>query len=167
MSTETIRTYLEFVGEQLSEERDRKRSLEARGISVITTSGALATLLLGIATFGVQGSFASGWAIALLGCGIGFFATAAIFALRVNQVSNYKEPTAAWMAELFTVEQNTALEHLQGAQRVADKMIRVMRHARVVNDGKAWNLSIAIFIEVGGIISVFGSVLMMLGASAR
>lgn len=34
--------------EQLTEERQRKASLEARGLAVITSSGALVTLLLGI-----------------------------------------------------------------------------------------------------------------------
>jgi hypothetical protein len=46
--------YAVIVKDQLSEERLRKTSLEQRAFSVIATSGALATLLFGLATFAVQ-----------------------------------------------------------------------------------------------------------------
>ncbi len=36
---------------QLDEERNRKASLESRGIGIVTSSGALATLLFGLVTF--------------------------------------------------------------------------------------------------------------------
>jgi hypothetical protein len=41
--------YTALIIEQLAEERSRKTSLEQRGISVITSSGALVTLLFGLA----------------------------------------------------------------------------------------------------------------------
>lgn len=43
--------YAEYIAEQVKREDERKASLETRGIAVVTTSGALATLLLGFATF--------------------------------------------------------------------------------------------------------------------
>ena len=42
--------YADYFAEQLVREDQRKASLEARGVLVVTTSGVLSTILLGIAT---------------------------------------------------------------------------------------------------------------------
>ena len=39
--------YASFIGDQLEDERSRRTSIEQRGLSVITTSGVLVTLLFG------------------------------------------------------------------------------------------------------------------------
>ena len=41
--------YADYIAEQIARQEERKRSIEARGVTVITTSGRLATLLLGLA----------------------------------------------------------------------------------------------------------------------
>ncbi len=40
--------YAQLIADQLAEERSRKSSLEARGVTVITTAGPLATLLFAL-----------------------------------------------------------------------------------------------------------------------
>jgi len=42
--------YSDYIAEQVTREDARKASLESRGIGVVTTAGALATLLLGFTT---------------------------------------------------------------------------------------------------------------------
>jgi hypothetical protein len=44
-------SYGPTIESQLDEERARKASLESRGIGIVTTSGALSTLLFGLVAF--------------------------------------------------------------------------------------------------------------------
>lgn len=46
-----LRVYANYIAEQLVLQDARKESLESRGITIITTSGAFATVLLGLASF--------------------------------------------------------------------------------------------------------------------
>ena len=47
--------YADFIKEQLDAQEARKVSLEQRGLAVITTSGALVTLLFGLTALGAAG----------------------------------------------------------------------------------------------------------------
>lgn len=55
MVDEGFAVYADFVREQLSAEETRKSSLEQRGLAVITSSGALATLAFGALAFAKRG----------------------------------------------------------------------------------------------------------------
>src|SRR5688500_4320382 len=47
--TDQGETYAQFIESELKAERDRRTSYDARGQALITTSGALVTLLVGVA----------------------------------------------------------------------------------------------------------------------
>jgi hypothetical protein len=45
------RTFVAFIQRELESERERRKSLDARGVSVVTTSGSLTTLLAAVGAF--------------------------------------------------------------------------------------------------------------------
>ena len=51
--------YGEYIKEQLNAQEARKNSLEQRGLAVITTSGALVTLLFGLTALTCRSEFAN------------------------------------------------------------------------------------------------------------
>ena len=83
--------YARVIDELLEQERDRKASLEQRGLAVITSSGVLTTLVFGFAAV-VKGVGAPALPVltrlslvAALTC----FLAAALLALRINQPVDY------------------------------------------------------------------------------
>src|SRR5690348_5642945 len=91
------RAYAQLIADQLLEERTRKASLEARGITVITTSSALSTLLFGLtAGLTTLSRFRLPPAAKLpLVLTLATFVFAAAFSLAVNMPLRYREPTVA------------------------------------------------------------------------
>jgi hypothetical protein len=85
--------YAGIVKDQLSEERLRKTSLEQRALSVVATSGALATLLFGLAAFAAQASKISlnPWQRSSILAAVAGFLVAAVMALLVQIPIPYRE----------------------------------------------------------------------------
>ena len=75
--------YPDFVKELLAAEDKRRESLESRGMAVITVSGTLVTLLLGLAALVTsrQGFVLQGSARAFLVAAVVAFVVAAVFAI--------------------------------------------------------------------------------------
>jgi hypothetical protein len=117
-------TYAAFLAEQVKTEETRKGSLEARGVTTITTSGALATVLLGIVTLtkGKEGTISlpepsRPWVVAALVA----FVVATIFSIATNApVSlSWTDPDEwselideIWQDDEATSQRNVAGDHL-------------------------------------------------------
>lgn len=89
-----FRLYANYISEQLANQEARKKSLEDRGSSVITTSGALATILLGLTSFAagktsleITGDARRAVILALI-----LFVVAALLALATNVPLFYRKP---------------------------------------------------------------------------
>src|SRR5438093_1388669 len=96
--------YNAFVTAQLAEERSTKTSLESRGITVITTSGTLVTLLFGLvalATKTAQTYTLPDPAPGLLVLAAGLFTLAAVFGLLTNWALSYMEASLTGLTELL------------------------------------------------------------------
>jgi hypothetical protein len=128
---------------QLDEERARKTSLEARGIGIVTSSGALATLLFGLVTFTRGnapnqlhldiGNTAKGALIA----GVLLFAFGALMGLLVNLPVPYREALVPRLANRVTPEQWFKPEPLEAARRDAKLNVDILNSARKYNGWKA------------------------------
>lgn len=145
--------YGKLVADQLTEERSRKASLEARGITVITTSSTLATLLFALtagltaaATFKLPGSAKLPLFMALAS-----FVIAALLGLLANLPWKYQESTPQGLNKLLDARYWTAPAYI-GQMRVAQAQISTLAVARVVNTRKARLLLGAIAFELLAVI---------------
>jgi hypothetical protein len=143
----------QLIEEQLAEERERKASLEARGISVITTSGVLVTLLLGFGALvgGDDDLVLPALAeVAVVGGLVGFVA-AAVAGLYSNSPVEYDEAEAEDL-RTWLQPQLWEAESVAGELRAAEARVAVLVAARRVNDRKALVLAGAIASEVVAIV---------------
>ena len=138
-----------FIADQLSEERNRKNSLEVRGLGVITTSGTLATLLFALTAgltsasdFKLPGHAKLPLVLALIA-----FAIAAALGLITNIPLGYKEPTAAGLAVLVDEKYWSGPAEI-GHLRVAEAQVTALAAARSANGQKAALLLIAMLFEL-------------------
>src|SRR5215207_5830795 len=79
--------YAKYIDEQTAAQEARKTSLEQRGLAVITTSGALVTLLFGLTALSVRPDsrfVIPDVAAALLVVALAFFVLAALLAIVTN-----------------------------------------------------------------------------------
>ena len=143
------RAYGQLIADQLAEERNRKVSLEARGVTVITTSSALATLLFAL-TAGLTA--ASKFKLPVpaklpLLLALVTFVFSAAFSLVANIPLRYQEPTAAGLAKLVNPKYWNAPAEI-GEIRIAEVQVVSLDAARSANDLKVRLLICAIFFEL-------------------
>ncbi len=127
---------------QLTEERARKTSLEARGIGIVTSSGALATLLFGLAAF-TRGTFnqlhipitgAGKWALITAA---GLFAAAAVLGVLSNAPLPYEEALVPPLRQRVEETEWIALDPVGAARRDANLNVDIIDSARKWNGVKA------------------------------
>lgn len=147
--------YGELIREQLAEERVRKASLEQRGVTVITTSGVLVSLLFGLAavvteskTFQVPDA-----ARYLLVLALVLFVGAAASGIVLNSPRKYVEAHPDDLERLLRRDVWDASGSL-GGRRSAEARVKILRKARTINDGKAKWLLRAVFLEVAAVAAV-------------
>jgi hypothetical protein len=138
-----------LITDQLAEERSRKASLEARAITVITTSSSLATLLFAL-TAGLTAT--SKFRLPVLAklplvLTLATFVVSAAFSLAVNVPLRYKEPTPAGLAMLLDLRYWNAPADI-GEIRVSEAQVTSLTSARSVNNLKVKLLVCAIFFEL-------------------
>lgn len=141
--------YGQLISDQLAEERSRKSSLEARGVTVITTSGTLATLLFGLtagltatSSFKLTGAARLPLLLALIA-----FVIAAICGLVTNVPLIYREATPAGLAKLVDAKYWTAPPTV-GQLRVAAAQVTLLTAARSANNLKVRLLLTAVGAEL-------------------
>lgn len=131
--------YADLIEAQLAQERDRKKSLEQRGMGVVTAAGTLVTLIFAFAAF-VHGS----GAINLSAVSIGLFTSALFFficAAIVGILSN--RPTSAAEVDEHELERLTGdaiwswENRVTASQRVAQVKVEMIGSIRHQTDRKA------------------------------
>jgi hypothetical protein len=147
--------YAAFIVDQLGEERNRKTTLEGRGIVVINTSSALATLLFaltavvtGAAKFRMPGSARLPLLLALVS-----FVCAAICGLLANVPLRYREPKVAGLAKLVDPNYWSGPREI-GELRVAGANVEALASARSANGLKVMLLLLAVGFEILAVISL-------------
>ncbi|HXP21413.1 MAG TPA: hypothetical protein VN840_17355 [Streptosporangiaceae bacterium] len=155
--------YAGLIADQLAEERNRKTSLEARGITVITTSGTLATLLFALtaglttaAKFRLPGPARLPLLLALVA-----FVAAAAFGLATNLPLRYQEPTSAGLARLVSARYWSGPAEI-GQLRVAEAEITALAAARSANGRKVTLLLAAILSEVLAVVFLTWAIAVVL-----
>jgi|HubBroStandDraft_6_1064221.scaffolds.fasta_scaffold185415_2 hypothetical protein len=147
---EIATTYLSYLGDQRSMENDRKKSLEQRGMTVMSVSGGFSILLLGITVFGIRKSAVGLVELSFLGMGVIFFAGAAIFGSLAIQVAEYTARNPRLLADLAK-NADDAQDLLEATHVVALDTATGVSNSRSVNNGKARRLRVALFLQMGAI----------------
>lgn len=155
--------YAELIKDQLESERSRKESLEQRGITVITTSGVLVSLLFGLGAVVTSNKLFNvpDLARSLLVVAVVLFVLAALADLLLNSPREYEEAELAYLESLSSKEVWEASASL-GGRRAAQMRLKVLGKARQVNRDKAKWLVGAVVFEVGAVGFVAGSVVVIL-----
>ncbi len=152
--------YAEVVRDQLTGELDRKESFEQRGITVVTTSGVLVSLLFGFAALGASGPIPIDATTPLL-LALGAFSLAAIFGLATNIPRPYEELEISALQRLVEKTWWEAAPS-DGARRVAEARLVALGSARQRNTQKGNLLMTAIALEVLAVAALSTSVRLIL-----
>ncbi len=144
---------------QLDEERARKTSLEGRGIGIVTSSGALATLLFGLATF-TRGTItqahltltpAAKWSLI---AAAGLFALAAIAGVLSNLPLPYNEALVSALKDRTRLAEWNKTEPIEAARYDAELNVEILDSARDRNGLKAAFLFAGILLEAVAAVAV-------------
>lgn len=143
--------YGKFVKNQLAAQDERKGSFEQRGVALVTTAGALVTLLFGLAAFATTGKIeqlphdAKTWlAVALV-----VFVIAAVLALATNFPFIYDAPKAAAIRGRL---KETPIRDEDAALRdIAFTRLTMLEDAKTKNKWKGRLLFTAMAFEVGAV----------------
>lgn len=153
--------YATVIGDQLTQLRALKASLEQRALAVITTSGALVTLLFAFSgvTTSVKEAVPKGLALAvptrtILAAAAGLFVIAVILALAVNDPRQYHELEERDLQRIRQPRKWNSSNTARAAQRVAKLQDSVIRSFRKRNNQKAWILRFAIVAEVAAVVAL-------------
>lgn len=147
-STGGADVFAELIVEQIDEERLRKTSLEARGLALITASGAFTTLVLGVAALVPQESLPVAARVFLILAFVCFVA-AAVQGIWVNRPANYEEPSVESLASAFEEGRDKSVE---SARRSASKLrLTTLRASRLRNDEKAQALRRGAWAQIVGL----------------
>jgi hypothetical protein len=139
--------YHSFVKDRLAEQDARKNSFEQRALAVITTSGALATLLLAFAALVTKSNEfeLTSSARCLVVAATVAFATAALAAVATNLPLNYASVRAEQMGAL--VKERWGDEEAIAEQRITATLVNLIANAKKLNRIKGWLLFSAVTIE--------------------
>jgi nitrate reductase NapE component len=141
--------YADYIKEQLEAQEARKLSLEQRGLAVITTSGALVTLLFGLTALSVRRASTfviPDTAAALLIVALVFFVLAALCAIVTNLPRSHEAVTVAALRK--AVKERWSDSEAVALQMVALTRLRTLASAKQNNDAKGVALVIAMGFEI-------------------
>ena len=136
-------------------ERAKKATSESKGLSVITTSGALVTLLFGLVAVatGKNERPTGGAAAGFLFAGIAFFAAASMLGIYCNAPGRYLEIDPGSLTSMTTPEV-WSKDAAEAQRELALAHIRILQNWRQVNLSRARVLLAAISLEVAGVAAV-------------
>jgi hypothetical protein len=155
--------YRELIEQQLAEENTRKASFEQRGITVITSSGVLVSLLFGIGALvtTAKGFSPSDHVRGLLAGAVGAFGAAGLASIVVNLPLTYSDADPDDLERLIQPRWWGRAADPAG-RRVAELRLGVLRRARTRNTVKGWTLFAAIILEAVAIGLVAAAVVLIL-----
>lgn len=151
--------YGAYIKEQVDAQQARKASLEQRGLSVITSSGALVTLLFGLAALSTKEAqtFAlPGAARVLLVLALASFFGAILSAIGSNLPFKYEMPLVPALRAV--VDDRWGDSEQDAERRLARTRLKMLESAKAKNTVKAYWLFTAVGFEVAAVALVASAV---------
>ena len=158
-----VDVYAAYVAEQVALQEARKASIESRALVVITSAGALATLLLGLAAFASNGDTielsdrAQGW----LRAAVVAFVIAGVLALVANTPLLYRRVILSELSA--AVEEADDDTRSFAVKAVAFNRLALVANAAKLNGWKAFVLMLALLSEVVAVAAIARCIWLMLG----
>jgi hypothetical protein len=159
--------YFAWTKELTDAQAVRKEKLEARGLAIITVSGALVSLLFGLsalATRASAGYFLPSGARSYLYVALVFFVVSALLAILTNLPMTYREVAQAGLRAIVSNAYWTDTER-EAQQRVAVTRVNVLLWNRRVNSVKAYVPVGAILFQIAAVVFVALAVFDVLSAA--
>jgi hypothetical protein len=147
--TSGVGTYAEYLKDQLAAEEKRKASLEQRGLAVISSAGALVTLLFALSALATkaQPTFVlEQGSKTLLFAAVAVFLLCAVAALATNLPVPYKNVSPA--AVKRRLRETPLRDDEQATRDIALTSVNVLSDAKAKNQAKALVLFAALGLEV-------------------
>jgi hypothetical protein len=146
--------YAAFIAGLLEEQDARKASLEQRALAVVTTAGALVSLLFGLVALisEADGFTLPRSAHGPLGVGLALFVGAGVLALVVNVPLIYTNADPEAIARILDRYWSDSVSDAE--MRVAATREKMFKAAQDANELKAWLLVGALTLEVLGVVAV-------------
>ena len=145
--------YGEYLKDELAGQETRKSSFEQRGLAVVTTAGALVTLLFGLgalSTSAAKGDPLAAEEKAFLAVALGLFVVSAVLALATNFPLKYAGPEPSDIKEHLEAEEDADTARLE----VAYARVEILTVAQAKNSSKGTLLFCALFVEVAAVACV-------------
>jgi hypothetical protein len=146
--------YADLIKDQLTQERARKASIEARGIGIITTSGALVTLLFAVpalaTTSAATYTLPSG-ARVLLVISVFLFLIAALAGLMANMPTPYDEVHEDGLDDMVKPTWWSDADKASADRAVAAARVGIIKSGREASSQKAWFVIVGIGVEVAAV----------------
>jgi hypothetical protein len=165
-------TRAELVNEEWTREVARKESLERKGLAVITTSGALVTLIFAFATVVQKGQHFKDFANYerwLIGFALLAFVISAVFGIAVSRPRNYA------LVRRETLERPGSNPEPPGhnpgpnirpddpiAEKTLEDLINALEQNRIRNDTKASALGLSIWFQTIAVGLIAGAILAVI-----
>jgi hypothetical protein len=155
--------YRDLIKEQFEREENRKSSFETRGMSIITSSGAIVTLLFGLAALATKSNsfHLTGGPKAFLAVALGLLLVAAVCGIAVNVPLRYEEGDPRSLLRLLE-DRFWNGRVAVGQKRAAELELAQLARARGLNSRKGKILIAGLAFEVLGVVAVAISVLLIL-----
>jgi hypothetical protein len=147
-----FQAYAEFAKDELAAQDHRKASFEQRGLAVITTSGALVTLLFALAALSTKESqtfVLPGPSREWLSDALVLFFLAAVAALVTNVPLSYEAAEAD--AIRARLKESPVRDADEAAKDIALTRVKALRSAKTKNGIKGWALFAGIAFEMAAV----------------
>jgi hypothetical protein len=141
--------YGDYIKDELARQEQRKGSFEQRGLAVVSTAGALVTLLLGAAALSEKEVSLLTEERVWLAAALALFIVSATFALATNFPLKYKGLDISDLLDRLNADPEDTPDDATYA--VADGRARILQAAQERNTLKGYLLFAALLIEVGAV----------------
>lgn len=146
------KTFAEFVRRELEAERERRRTFDARGVAIITTSSSLTTLIAAVGAFvsGRPGFRLPSGAVGPLTLTLLAFAVAGLLGLMSTRLTLYAVTTPAVLREMLN--ERWATDEVDAGNFVAEQDVTTIESLRNGKNEKAGWLVAALVSQVVGLL---------------
>jgi len=162
--SEQGKAYAAYVEGELQAERDRRSAFDARGLSLVTSSGSLATLLAAVATFATAGGrlVLSGGVRTAVIVSLLLFTVAAAFGIAVNWNRSYAVAKPSTLGQM--VNERWAVDEVDARNYTASLNVVTVETLRRGNNVKARLLSAGLVAQLAAVLAVSVSVALVVAS---
>lgn len=158
MSSDQGSQYHAFIEAQLKAEYDRRTTLEARGLAVVTSSGTLVTLVFAVGAFALGKDYRpSRVGVVALGISLVLFIGAAVFGLLANFLRKYKVASPATVNLMLTTHWTDTEVSARNVCAVANT--DTLNSLRDGSNDKALQVSCALICQLAALVGLAFAVL--------